>query len=137
MPDLLGTLSRLTWDAEGGAEVINHGGDQGATRVATGDKGGKGDSKGRAEAKATTRDPRSRLLLGVIREVTTEGGARRGMQLPDKGGEQVMVKRSPFDARVVHVLGYVSTLLPWGRGRQHRSLSAFRHRAAPTPRPAR
>ena len=54
------THGGLTWGVVGGAEVINHGGDQGATQDVAGDKGGKGSC---AEAKATrhpvVRDTRS------------------------------------------------------------------------------
>ena len=44
--------AKIGWlgGAEGSAEVVNHGGDQGATHDAVGHEGGKGGSKGRAEA---------------------------------------------------------------------------------------
>ena len=58
----------------------------GATHDAAGDKGGKGGSKGRAKAQTTADDPRGGLPPRVVPEVTTEGGAHRGTQLPIEGG---------------------------------------------------
>ena len=57
--------------AEGGAEVINRGGDPWATRDAADDKSGNGDPKGRAEAQATASNPRGGLPPGMILQLIT------------------------------------------------------------------
>ena len=65
---------RLARGAKGGAEMIDHSGDQGTTHDATGYEGGKGDPKSRAEAQTAASDPLSGLPPGVHR------GAHRGAQ---------------------------------------------------------
>ena len=69
----------IGWGAEG-----NHGGDQGETHDAADDK-----KAGRAAPRA----PRGGLPPGVVREVTTEGGAHQATQLPVEGGKQAVVHR--------------------------------------------
>ena len=74
--------------AEDGANVINHGGDQGAAHDAAGYKGRKG-------APRVVRRPRLPqetpwwLPPGVTQQITGKGGADGGAQLPIRGSEQV------------------------------------------------
>ena len=64
--------------------------------------GGKGNSKGRAEAETT---PQETPVVACHQEWSgrsTEGGAHRDTQLPVQGCKQVMVQEVAADAHVVH-----------------------------------
>ena len=67
-------------DAKGVAEVVNHGGHQGAAHGATGDECGKRDPKRRAKAQPAAGDARGGLPPGVARQVPVERSADRGAQ---------------------------------------------------------
>ena len=68
----------LVRDAKGVAEVVDHGGHQGAAHEAAGDEDGK---QCRAWAQSAAGDVCGGLPPGVVRQVPFERGANRGPQL--------------------------------------------------------
>ena len=68
----------------GGAEVINQGGDQGATHDAAGDEGGTGDSKGPTKV--------SEFVKLILRQKELMVGTRSQAPLP----------RTPTSANIIH-----------------------------------
>ena len=71
------------------AEVVDHGGHQGAAHDATSEKCGERDAQRRAEARSAARDARGGLPPGVAWQVTIERSADRGPQLSVKIDQQV------------------------------------------------
>ena len=99
----------LVRDAKGVAEVVDHGGHQGAVHDATGDESRERDAQRRAEAQCRRRPWWLATRSGPA-SPPIERSADRGPQLPVKSDQQVLVQHVPVDAHVVRELGDISVL---------------------------
>ena len=130
----------LARSAKGEAEVVDHGGDQGAAHDAAGHEGGKRSPECRAKAQPAAGAARGGLPLRVVRQVAAERSADRGPQLSVESDQQILIQNVPVDAHVTHKLGDISALpggdhLSGGRGQRCQSQSASHRKLAPTPNP--
>ena len=96
---------RPTRNAEGSAEVVNHGGDQRTTHDAATDKGGKGGSKGRTKAKAATGDPRGLPPGSSPQKEALSFNRRTVWRRDDRGHSSVVTPRhaDPFSLSLFEI----------------------------------
>ena len=94
--------------------MINHGGDERDPHDAAGDRGGKGGSKGRAEAKTAAGDPCGGLPPRVVQKGHHRGRRSQRHAVAHRRRQAGRGQEVAVDAHVVHELGHVSTLTSVG-----------------------